>query len=235
MDLLISVWDLFCRFVYEAWTGFGWPHAALFIVIIVVKFFSAELKLTLQRINKLGQWAEFQPMTENSQPSVNPPAQEQGGREGAENSAIPLASYNLPSIQFPDSMALSKKTVISEIDSMDEHAAKSYLIEHLAFWRVTAEFEYINGVIFGGQLGFLRGLGEKGVFGTSLAEARNLWANFQPTLKPNFEGWSVEHYLNFLTEKGLMTLDGETYHITLKGREFISWMIRYGRPFNRAM
>lgn len=235
MDWLLFVWDVVCKFTYQAWAGFGWPHAAMCIVLIVVKRFSSELKQALQRINKLGQWAEFQPMVEVRQPSVpvNPDLVSTAGEGKAViNTEV---QFNLPVISFPESMAAAKQSVTAEINSLDEQSAKLYLIEHVAFWRVIADFEYISGAIYGGQLGFLRGLSEKGQFGTSLNEARGLWNNFQPTLKPNFEGWSVEQYLNFLTLKGLMVLNGDTYHITQKGREFISWMTQYGRPLHKAM
>lgn len=238
MDWLASAWDFLCRFIYEAWSGFGWPHAALLIVIIVVRCFSAELKMALQRINKLGQWAEFQPMSEATQPNITTSEQEHesnGERLASETVTYVGVASNLPFIPFPESMSSAKQSLIFEIAALGEQDAKAYLIDNLAYCRVTADFEYISGVIYGGQLTFLKALNDKGAFGTSLFDARNLWVNFQATIKPNFDGWAVEQYLNFLIVKGLSVFNGDTYYITPKGRELISWMIHYGRPLQRAL
>jgi hypothetical protein len=236
MEWWNAAFDHLCRFVYIVWTEFGWPHAALIIVFIVVKVFSVEIKIILKRINKLGPWAEFQPMTETKQPTVSPSEQEAG--EGLDGKAMPQGSgltLNLPAIPFPQSLSDIRASVINEISSLGEQDVRNYLIEHLSFWRVTADFEYISGVIYGGQLGFLRLLAERGVAGASVMEARGQWASFQPTIKPNFDGWSAEQYLNFLVLKGLVLFAGDMYYITPKGRELISWMSMYGRLLVRAL
>lgn len=103
------------------------------------------------------------------------------------------------------------------------------LIRHLAGTKIVLEFERINNIIFGSQIQLLKELNtliSRGKLETDVFNGiEKVLRQFNEILKD----WTKEQYLGFLyTSNLIVRSDNEKIHITVKGVEFLSWMVRNG-------
>ena len=103
------------------------------------------------------------------------------------------------------------------------------LIRHLAGTKIILEFQRYHHLIFGSQIKLLRELN------VSLGNGKSETAVFNgvdKVIQQNFDilgDWTKEKYLSFLYDNILIVkAEDDSINITVRGVEFLSWMVRNG-------
>jgi len=233
---LWGLWESIKSFLYLAWTGFKWPHAALVVTYFLISNFKNEFRAAIGRLNKLGpKGAEFGP----------PPSPEemQGEREistpsigvASSTPSIEVESTNtkvvipLPPYAVPQSLANAQSNIRSEVEGMHPSETTEYLVTRLAMMRVLYDFETIYSLIFGGQIKFLNYLNQRLATGCAMSEAETFWKEHKLLFSPHMDSWTMDNYLEFLRYRGLIKTDGSVIFITVKGNEFLVWLLQSGK------
>jgi hypothetical protein len=104
------------------------------------------------------------------------------------------------------------------------------LIKHLAGTQLALEFEKIHTLIFGSQITLLKELNSIKPQGETKEEINSYVSNVYNQFPNSFKDWSSNKYLSFLYTSFLITNSEEdTIHITVRGVEYLSWIIRNGK------
>jgi len=109
----------------------------------------------------------------------------------------------------------------------------SILIHHLAATRIALEFEQVYSMIFGSQLVLLKRLNELKGSGLDSDGIQKHYEHVKSHFADKFQTLSVGQYMNFLTSRVLIRQERDRYHLTVRGEEFLLWMVREARPENR--
>jgi hypothetical protein len=233
---LWGAWESIKSFVFIVWTEFKWPHAALVVCYIVISNFRGELRAAIGRLNKLGPTgAEFGP--------APTPEELQGDRElsgetvGAATSLPPVGYESrttkvvipLPPYAIPQSLADAQSNIRSEVDGMQSLEVFDYLVTRLAMMRVLYDFENTYSLIFGGQIKFLNYMNQRLATGCVVAEVEAFWAAHKIQFAPHMDAWTMDNYLEFLRYRGLIRTDGSVFFLTVKGHEFLVWLLQSGK------
>jgi len=107
------------------------------------------------------------------------------------------------------------------------------LIRHLAGTQLLLSFEQIYGAIFGSQIVLLKRLNEIAPDGRSEEYIGDFVDNALAKYSEFFGEWSREQYMSFLFNYSLIIVQDKKLHITNAGVEYLSWMVRAGRPEDR--
>jgi hypothetical protein len=125
-----------------------------------------------------------------------------------------------------------ENSIIVELEAKNlthDSDSEKVLIRHLAGTQIVLEFERIHHLIFGSQIRLLKELNVSIPNGKPEGEVFN---GIDRVIQSNLEilrNWTKEQYLSFLYESTLIVKnENETIHITVKGVEFLSWMVRNG-------
>jgi hypothetical protein len=100
-----------------------------------------------------------------------------------------------------------------------------------ALW-VVVDFERIYNLVYGSQLQILTHLNS--VPRASEAELRPFYDAAVSQYPDVFRAYPFEPYINYLVSQHLITQQGNTFTITVKGREFLTYLIRQGKFLQRA-
>jgi hypothetical protein len=103
------------------------------------------------------------------------------------------------------------------------------LIKHLAATRALLEFEQIHNLIFGSQIFLLKKLNEVAGQGKPSEFVEAHFESVKGLFSEQLGDWSLEQYLAFLLGRSLITTQGNIFHITNLGVEYLTWMIRNGK------
>jgi len=109
------------------------------------------------------------------------------------------------------------------------------LIKHLAATKVLLEFEQTHNLIFGTQIHLLKKLNEVVGQGRERDYVATHFEAVKGIFKKDFYDWSFDQYMAFLIRRSLVTVDGDTYHITNLGVEYLVWMTRDGRSEGKPL
>jgi hypothetical protein len=102
------------------------------------------------------------------------------------------------------------------------------LIKHLAYTQIELEFEKIYNLIFGSQIYLLKKLNETSSTGKPLQFAEEYFVSVQEKYDL-FKDWDTNKYLSFLLTNLLIIFDNNIVSITIKGNEFLSWLMKRGK------
>jgi len=116
-----------------------------------------------------------------------------------------------------------------------EGSSIKILIRHLAGTQLLLSFEKIQNSIFGSQVFLLKKLNEVAGQGKPLIFTEYYFEEIKSQYPEAFDKWSCEQYLKFLYESSLITKQNDQIHITVKGVEYLTWLIRNGIQENRAL
>jgi hypothetical protein len=105
----------------------------------------------------------------------------------------------------------------------------------LAGSKILLEFEQIYGLIFGSQIELLKKLNEVVGQGLKMEDVISQYEHVRELFKDILGKWSIEQYMTFLFNRLLVTVDGDTCHITNLGVEYLTWMTRNGRSENKPL
>ena len=103
------------------------------------------------------------------------------------------------------------------------------LIKHLGAAKILLEFEQIHNLIFGSQIFLLKKLNEVAGQGKPREFVAAHFEQIKSLFPKLLGNWSLEQYLAFLLSRSLITIEGNVFHITNLGVEYLTWMIRNGR------
>jgi hypothetical protein len=112
---------------------------------------------------------------------------------------------------------------------MQPQETVDYLVSRLAMMRVLYDFETIYSSIFGGQIKFLNYLNQRLVTGCAVSEAEAYWVAHKLQFAPHMDSWTMDNYLEFLRFRGLIKTDGSAIFLTIKGNEFLVWLLQSGK------
>ncbi len=118
---------------------------------------------------------------------------------------------------------LIEKKLTKDSDKID------YLVGQLSTYFIRSDFEMIYRIIFGSQIFLLKKLNQSkpsGIFEDIIEKHFKYTQEKYPEV---FQGWTVDSYLRFLFLRNLiLKMEDGTFHITVKGIELLSWIIRMG-------
>lgn len=109
------------------------------------------------------------------------------------------------------------------------------LVKYLAASQILTEFEQIYNLIFGSQIFLLKKLNEVTGQGKLEEYLRSHFEQVKELFPDVFGTWNMAQYLGFLIERFLILKQGEIYHITNLGVEFLTWMARNSKSENRDL
>lgn len=239
-DAVVSGWNWLERITDSFWTGLGWPHAVLIIFIIAIACYRQEFKALIERILEIGPGGfKLQPPTVSTPQSGNLEVPDpQAPLSATTVNSMPPAKiegrpFPLPPIVFPEQMRLAKEQIALETAGMSDSQAKEYLIPMLAICRSLWTFENCYSCIFGGQIKLLQTLNQRHGRSMPMLEVNGYWITHQDQVKPILNLWTVDQYLQYLISNGLITRTIDSIQLTVKGGEFLLWLVNYSRPLDR--
>jgi hypothetical protein len=204
----------------EFFKAISWPHTGLILGIIFLFLFKKDVALFIGRVKSIGK---------DGLTASTPEAQ----RENKNN----LAAQELLD-------AIGKSIVLKELEDrirldMDSRGLDTkgdsveLLIRQLAANQILLEFEQIHSLIFGSQIFLLKKLNEVCGQGKSKVFLDEHFKALQEIFPDALSNWSLDQYLSFLKSRSLILFDGDNFHITNLGVEYITWIARNGRQENK--
>jgi len=200
----------------------GWPLVSLVFAVFFVLLFRKPLYGFIERIRSVS-------------------------KDGLSTEAIPKAQIEEPKKKaVEDLMRLGDSMLLKEVEAaiaadLERRGLDSVtdstkaLTHHLAATQIALEFEQVHSVIFGSQIFLLKKLNEYPGAGLDSEFVEQHFTHVHELFPENLGNWTIDQYLSFLFNRFLMRQDFGKYHITVRGTEFLIWMIRMGRSENRPL
>ncbi len=108
------------------------------------------------------------------------------------------------------------------------------LISQLAVTQLLWKAEEIYYFIFGSQIFLLKTLNQAPT-GVPAQQVVTFFNGVKERFSDRLKDWDVQKYLQYLFAEGLIAFDGNTYSITILGKEFLAWLARAGRSENKNL
>jgi hypothetical protein len=199
----------------------NWPQVSLIFAIIFVLLFNKSIRDFIGRIKTVGK----EGLTTESVPK----SQNEEQRKKAVEELMKLGDSPLIlEVEKFIRLDLQGRGLETEGDTI------RILVRHLAATQLVLDFEQIHSLIFGSQIYLLKKLNE--VVGQGL-DREFIETHFKHVqqLFAELVSWSLEKYLLFLFGRNLITISDGKYHITVKGVEFLVWLVKTGHSENRLL
>jgi hypothetical protein len=195
----------------------GWPHLAFLFAVFFVLLFRKPLFGLISRITSIDK--------SGIKASQTPEAQrEKQKKESIQQLLLAIGdSIVLQDIEGRIRADLKEKSLETDGDTI------KVLIKHLAGTRVLLEFEQTHNLIFGSQIFLLKKLNEVAGQGKPVEFVSNHFEHVKGLFPRQLGDWSLEQYVAFLIGRSLITTEGNIFHITNLGVEYLTWMIRNGK------
>jgi len=206
----------------EILSALGWPHVALIFALVFIFVFNRPLREFIGRIKSVGK--------DGLSTETAPTLQNEDVRQKAVDELMRLGDSPL--------MLEAEKLIRIDIEERGLNAESDsckVLIRHLAATQIALDFEQIYNLIFGSQIFLLKKLNE--VVGQGLEEEQieKHYHAVQEIYPDSFGDWSFEQYLQFMFSRNLLTKQDGKIHITVKGVEFLVWMVKTGHSESRGL
>ena len=138
---------------------------------------------------------------------------------------------------FDESTVDTAKTNIAqliELDKVTEPEKKVSLIyEYSAFLYIVNNFVSIDHMIYGSQIKLLQLVNTLQRY--TLIDLQYLYNKAKEKFSPYLDNYSYEDYIGWMKSNELITVnEDQSVAITLKGRDFLNFLVKMGRPFDRA-
>ena len=203
----------------------GWPQAALLFGLVFIAVFFGPIRRFIERIRSVGKDG----VTTNALEAL-PSAQVAEQKKKAVEDLM----------RMPDSALLKEleDIILKDLSNRKLDTASDttkVLARHLAATQIALEFEQVHGVIFGSQIYLLKKLNEAATAGLETAVIDRHVEHIQKLFPEQLGHWTRDDYLQFLFDRVLIRKDGGTYRITVRGNDFLMWIVRMGRSENRAL
>jgi len=200
----------------------AWPLMALILGALFIFLFKLPISAFIGRIKSVGKdginAADFTPEVQHEeQRKVAVEELMNVGNSNVLNEAEQLILDDL-----------SSKGLETKGDSI------KVLARHLAATQLALDYEQIHGLIFGSQIVLLKRLNEV----TGQGRPEHYMVGFIEEVQGMYSelnDWSLNKYLTFLFNSNLIAIENGVYHITIKGVDYLSWIIRTGHREDRAL
>jgi hypothetical protein len=201
----------------------GWPHLSFLFAVFFVLLFRKPLLGLISRITSIDK--------SGIKALQAPEAQrEERKKESVQELLVAIGdSIVLRDIEGRIKTDLSGRGLDTDGDTI------KVLIKHLAATRALLEFEQIHNLIFGSQIFLLKKLNEVAGQGKPTEFVETHFEHVKGLFSEQLGGWSLEQYLAFLLGRSLITTQGNIFHITNLGVEYLTWMIRTGKAEDKPL
>lgn len=201
----------------------SWPHLTFLFALIFVLLFKKPLFGLISRITSIDK--------SGFKASQTPEAQrEEQKKEAVQQLLLAIGdSVVLQDIEGRIKAELEEKGLETDGDTI------KVLIKHLAATKVLLEFEQIHNLIFGSQIFLLKKLNEVAGQGKPKEFVATHFEYVQGLFPEQLGDWSLDQYLAFLVGRLLITTEGNVFHITNLGVEYLTWMTRTGRREDKPL
>lgn len=206
-------------------SSIGWPQAALLFGLVFIAVFFGPVRRFIERIRSVGKDGVTTAAVE-ALPSAQIAEQKKKAVEDL--------------MRMPDSALLKEleDIILKDLKNRQLDTASDttkVLARHLAATQIALEFEQVHGLIFGSQIYLLKQLNEAATVGLEAAVVDRHFESAQKLFSQQLGSWTRDDYLQFLFDRVLIRKDGNTYRITVRGNDFLMWIVRKGRSENRAL
>lgn len=203
--------------------AFGWPHFVFIFGLIFIFLFKGQIANLISRVTSIDKSGVKATSTPEAQ-------REEKKSEAVQELLLVIGdSIVLRDIESRIKADLKEKQLDIEGDTV------KVLIKHLAASKILLEFEQIQNLIFGSQIYLLKKLNEVAGQGQPKEFILSHFEHVREIFKEPLDNWTFEQYMAFLLDRSLVTIDGNTYHITNLGVEYLTWMARNGRSENKPL
>jgi hypothetical protein len=197
--------------------AFAWPAAVVVIVVFFLLVFRQEINGLLRRTTSVSKDG-IRAGTGIPEQQQDRPAQE------------PILAYQSPLI------AEMETHIREDMDRrrVPEADRQRALINHLAVAQVLREFELIAFNIYGSQNTFLQVL-NVATQPVPSALGEPIYAAAASNHPQFYETCSFDQWLGWLREANLTRLDADGWRITVKGREFLQYLVGSGKAIVNSL
>lgn len=204
----------------EVFKAINWPQTGLILGIIFLLLFKKDLALFIGRVKSIGK---------DGLTASTPEAQRENKNNQAAQELLDAIGKSIVLKELEDRIRLDmdSRGLDTKGDSVE------VLIRLLAANQILLEFEQIHSLIFGSQIFLLKKLNEVCGQGKTKVFLDEHFRALQEMFPDAFTNWSLDQYLSFLTSRSLILFDGDNFHITNLGVEYITWIARNGRQENK--
>ena len=207
----------------EYFKSIGWPHISLVAIVFFLILFKRDLGELIRRISSINK--------DGIRTDQFPEAQREKKKNDAAQELLDAIGQSIviQEIEARITNEMNSRSLDTNTDST------KVLIRILAASQLLLEFEQIHSLIFGSQIFLLKKLNEVSGQGKPLLFISEYFENVKQHFPNELEFWDLEQYLSFLKSRLLITISDDNYHITNLGVEYITWMVRNGRPENKPL
>jgi hypothetical protein len=199
----------------------NWPVAGLIFGIVFICLFRRQIADLVTRISRIGK-AGIE--TEGIQ--TVPLSQESQQKRRA--TALEELTESERSVTVKDTEE-SIKQDLKKQGLETESEASGVLIRQLTMARVGLFFEWAYGQIFGSQISLLKKLNEVSGEGLTPQFVETFFASVKQKYPDPYKDWEIDRYLSFLRDQLLITTKDNNHHITIRGSEFLVWLVKNQR------
>ena len=204
-------------------SSLGWPHIVLIFGVIFIIIFRAPIATFISRIKSVSKKGGI------NTTETTPEIQHEEKRKLAVEQLMKVGdSIVLNEVEDNIIKKLSADGLETDSDST------RVLIRHLAATQLLLDYEQIHSLIFGSQIVLLKRLNEVLGLGRIEAYVEDFFSNVND-MYPSITDWSKDEYLRYLFESNLITIQDGNYHITMKGIDYLGWIVRNGRREDLAL
>lgn len=201
----------------------GWPHLTFLFAVFFVFLFRKSLFGLISRITSIDKGGIKVSQTPEAQ-------REEQKKEAVQELLLAIGD----SIVLRDVEGRIEKDLKGRGLETDGDTIK-VLIKHLGATKILLEFEQIHNLIFGSQIFLLKKLNEVAGQGKPREFIAAYFEHAKSLFPEQLGNWSLEQYLAFLIVRLLVTTQGNIFHITNLGVEYLTWMIRNGRREDKPL
>ena len=204
----------------EVFKSINWPQTGLILGIIFLLLFKKDLALFIGRVKSIGK---------DGLTASTPEAQRENKNNQAAQELLDAIGKSIVLKELEDRIRLDmdSRGLDTKGDSVE------VLIRLLAANQILLEFEQIHSLIFGSQIFLLKKLNEVCGQGKPKVFLDEHFRALQEMFPDAFTNWSLVEYVSFLKSRSLIIFDGDNFHITNLGVEYITWIARNGRQENK--
>ena len=201
----------------------SWPHLTFLFAVFFVFLFRKPLFGLISRITSIDKGGIKASQTPEAQ-------REEQKKEAVQELLLAIGD----SIVLRDVEGRIKEDLKGRGLETDGDTIK-VLIKHLGAAKILLEFEQIHNLIFGSQIFLLKKLNEVAGQGKPREFVAVYFKHAKSLFPEQLGNWSLEQYLAFLIARLLITTQGDSFHITNLGVEYLTWMIRNGRREDKPL
>lgn len=200
----------------------AWPFCALVFGIIFLNFFKEPITNFISRVKSVGKKGVTTDTPKDTQISENE------NKYVEELMSVVEASPMLIEVEN------ELKTELREKDLDYTGDASKILLRHLAATKIGLIFERTYQYIFGSQIELLKQLNNNNRSGFTRKEIDGYFHNLK-TIHVDFKDWETDNYIQFLLDASLIVTKNDIYVITVRGVEFLLWLIKNSRNENKLL